>query len=212
MGLEKEKADTKIFMDDDGFDRSSSPALSDIEKCLEKSPDRDPQKLNSHLKVSSAPSPLAPEAATHRLPLSLPHLPLARALLLLLGIRGIGSEQHSTFIPSKAIFARLCPPLPPPPSSPHFKRELTVVYACSFISGGKSFIITLQSVGNWTDGIKSNQDCIFSFVFARLLPNKPNLHIPLTEKGIITKNVCASLIQQLPFMLFNKIKRSTPFA
>lgn len=52
MGLEKEKADTKIFMDDEGFNRSSSPALSDTEKSLEKVPDRDPHGLNSHLKVS----------------------------------------------------------------------------------------------------------------------------------------------------------------
>ncbi|XP_066490445.1 caveolin-2 [Tiliqua scincoides] len=47
MGLEK-KADIKIFMDEDDFHRSSSPVL---EKSLEKTPDRDPKGLNSHLKL-----------------------------------------------------------------------------------------------------------------------------------------------------------------
>ncbi|XP_013932148.1 PREDICTED: caveolin-2 [Thamnophis sirtalis] len=52
MGLEKEKADTKIFMDEDGFDRSDSPAPSDTGKNSEKAaPDRDPRGLNSHLKL-----------------------------------------------------------------------------------------------------------------------------------------------------------------
>lgn len=54
MGLEKEKADIQIFMDDDGFPRgSSSPVLP------EKSPDRDPNGLNSHLTVR-VPRRLAP--------------------------------------------------------------------------------------------------------------------------------------------------------
>uniref|UniRef100_A0A8D0C9T8 Caveolin n=1 Tax=Salvator merianae TaxID=96440 RepID=A0A8D0C9T8_SALMN len=51
MGLEKEKADTKIFMDEDDFNRESSPTLSDMEKSLEKPQDRDPHGLNSHLKL-----------------------------------------------------------------------------------------------------------------------------------------------------------------
>ncbi|KAM3832977.1 caveolin-2 isoform 2-T2 [Vipera latastei] len=51
MGLEKEKMDTKIFMDEDGFNRSNSPAPSETDKNLEKAPDRDPHGLNSHLKL-----------------------------------------------------------------------------------------------------------------------------------------------------------------
>ncbi|XP_053113171.1 caveolin-2 isoform X3 [Hemicordylus capensis] len=64
MGLEKEKADTKIFMDDDGFNRSSSPALSDTEKSLEKAPDRDPHGLNTHLKLGFD-DVIAEPASTH---------------------------------------------------------------------------------------------------------------------------------------------------
>ncbi|KAF7246466.1 Caveolin-2 [Varanus komodoensis] len=51
MGLEKEKADTKIFMDEEGFNRGSSPALSDTEASLDKVVDRDPNGINSHLKL-----------------------------------------------------------------------------------------------------------------------------------------------------------------
>ncbi|XP_039192948.1 caveolin-2 [Crotalus tigris] len=51
MGLEKEKMDTKIFMDEDGFNRSNSPASSETDKNLEKAPERDPHGLNSHLKL-----------------------------------------------------------------------------------------------------------------------------------------------------------------
>ncbi|KAG8577564.1 hypothetical protein GDO81_010221 [Engystomops pustulosus] len=50
MGLEKEKADARIFMDEDEFNRSSAPMLT--EKTYESEPDRDPHDLNAHLKVS----------------------------------------------------------------------------------------------------------------------------------------------------------------
>uniref|UniRef100_A0A8D0HN22 Caveolin n=2 Tax=Sphenodon punctatus TaxID=8508 RepID=A0A8D0HN22_SPHPU len=50
MGLEKEKADTKIFMDVDNFSQSSGPALSDTEKS-ENGASRDPHGLNAHLKL-----------------------------------------------------------------------------------------------------------------------------------------------------------------
>nr|XP_056703141.1 caveolin-2 [Euleptes europaea] len=64
MGLEKEKADTKIFMDEEGFNRSSSPALSDMEKSSEKAPDRDPRGINSHLKLAFE-DVIAEPASTH---------------------------------------------------------------------------------------------------------------------------------------------------
>ncbi|XP_073429440.1 caveolin-2 [Dendrobates tinctorius] len=50
MGLEKEKADARIFMDEDEFNRSSAPMLT--EKSYDSQPDRDPHDLNGHLKLS----------------------------------------------------------------------------------------------------------------------------------------------------------------
>lgn len=50
MGIEKEKADARIFMDEDEFNRSSAPMLT--EKTYESQPDRDPHNLNGHLKLS----------------------------------------------------------------------------------------------------------------------------------------------------------------
>ncbi|XP_078530482.1 caveolin-2 [Lissotriton helveticus] len=50
MGLEKEKADARIFMDADEFKRSAAPMLSAREKGGD-SADRDPQGLNSHLQI-----------------------------------------------------------------------------------------------------------------------------------------------------------------
>ncbi|XP_053318564.1 caveolin-2 [Spea bombifrons] len=50
MGLEKEKADARIFMDEDDFNRSSVPMLT--EKNIDNSPNRDPHRLNSHLKIA----------------------------------------------------------------------------------------------------------------------------------------------------------------
>ncbi|KAE8615898.1 hypothetical protein XENTR_v10008656 [Xenopus tropicalis] len=49
MGLEKEKADARIFMDEDELNHSTVPMLT--EKTFDNSPDRDPHKLNSHLKI-----------------------------------------------------------------------------------------------------------------------------------------------------------------
>ncbi|XP_061496032.1 caveolin-2 isoform X1 [Rhineura floridana] len=64
MGLEKEKADTKIFMDEDGFNRSSSPVFSDAENSLEKTPDRDPHGINTHLQLGFE-DVIAEPASTH---------------------------------------------------------------------------------------------------------------------------------------------------
>ncbi|XP_053572668.1 caveolin-2 [Bombina bombina] len=50
MGLEKEKLDARIFMDEDEFNHSSAPMLS--EKTIDNHPDRDPHDLNSHLKLA----------------------------------------------------------------------------------------------------------------------------------------------------------------
>ncbi|XP_020645360.1 caveolin-2 [Pogona vitticeps] len=63
MGLE-EKADTKIFMDEEGYDRRDSPALSDLDKNLEKPPNRDPHGLNTHLKLGFE-DVIAEPASTH---------------------------------------------------------------------------------------------------------------------------------------------------
>ncbi|XP_025889012.1 caveolin-2 [Nothoprocta perdicaria] len=51
MGLEKEKAETRIFMDDDNLSRAGGPALSDVEKSAEDGADRDPNGLNGHLQL-----------------------------------------------------------------------------------------------------------------------------------------------------------------
>ncbi|XP_069085029.1 caveolin-2 [Pleurodeles waltl] len=50
MGLEKEKADARIFMDSDEFKRSAAPMMSAREKG-EESADRDPHGLNTHLQI-----------------------------------------------------------------------------------------------------------------------------------------------------------------
>ncbi|XP_030072202.1 caveolin-2 [Microcaecilia unicolor] len=49
MGLEK-KAEARIFMDDDDLN-PSAPGLSEKEKSFEQAEDRDPNDLNSHLKL-----------------------------------------------------------------------------------------------------------------------------------------------------------------
>ncbi|XP_029009962.1 caveolin-2 [Betta splendens] len=51
MGLEKEKLDTSIIMDEDEFNRSIEPILSKQGKVRAAEPDRDPNDINSHLKV-----------------------------------------------------------------------------------------------------------------------------------------------------------------
>ncbi|OXB56997.1 hypothetical protein ASZ78_017029 [Callipepla squamata] len=50
MGLETEKADTRIFMDDDHFP-PGGPALSEAEKCAEDALERDPRGMNAHLQL-----------------------------------------------------------------------------------------------------------------------------------------------------------------
>ncbi|XP_059192090.1 caveolin-2 [Centropristis striata] len=50
MGLEKEKSDTSIIMDEDEFNRSIEPILKK-EKLYTEEPDRDPSDINAHLKV-----------------------------------------------------------------------------------------------------------------------------------------------------------------
>ncbi|KAM9854190.1 caveolin-2 [Aulostomus maculatus] len=51
MGLEKEKSDMSIIMDEDEFNRSIEPILSKKGKVYAAPPDRDPNDINAHLKV-----------------------------------------------------------------------------------------------------------------------------------------------------------------
>ncbi|KAG7214432.1 hypothetical protein INR49_006389, partial [Caranx melampygus] len=52
MGLEKEKSDTSIIMDEDEFNRSIEPILSKKgKKVYAAEPDRDPNDTNAHLKI-----------------------------------------------------------------------------------------------------------------------------------------------------------------
>ncbi|NWH63947.1 CAV2 protein, partial [Geococcyx californianus] len=51
MGLETEKADTRIFMDDGSFPRSGGPALPGPEKGAGEQLDRDPCGMNAHLQL-----------------------------------------------------------------------------------------------------------------------------------------------------------------
>lgn len=55
MGLEKERSDTSIIMDQDEFNRSIEPILSHKEKAFTataaETQDRDPNDINAHLKV-----------------------------------------------------------------------------------------------------------------------------------------------------------------
>lgn len=52
MGLETEKADVQLFMADDAYSHHSGVDYVDTEKYVDSSHDRDPHRLNSHLKVS----------------------------------------------------------------------------------------------------------------------------------------------------------------
>lgn len=54
MGLEKEKLDTSIIMDEDEFNRSIEPIQSKKAKVYSSSPDRDPRDINAQLKVNFA--------------------------------------------------------------------------------------------------------------------------------------------------------------
>uniref|UniRef100_A0A3Q3WPE1 Caveolin n=1 Tax=Mola mola TaxID=94237 RepID=A0A3Q3WPE1_MOLML len=51
MGVEKDKSDTSIIMDDDEFNRSMEPILSEKGKVYAATADRDPHDINAHLKV-----------------------------------------------------------------------------------------------------------------------------------------------------------------
>lgn len=53
MGLETEKSDTSIIMDEDEFNRSIEPILSKKGKVYTAAPDRDPNDTNAQLKVKS---------------------------------------------------------------------------------------------------------------------------------------------------------------
>lgn len=53
MGLETEKADVQLFMDDDSYSRHSGVDYADPQKFADAGGDRDPNQLNSHLKVKS---------------------------------------------------------------------------------------------------------------------------------------------------------------
>lgn len=51
MGLETEKADVQLFLDDESYSRHSGVDYADPEKFADAGLDRDPHRLNSHLKV-----------------------------------------------------------------------------------------------------------------------------------------------------------------
>ncbi|XP_054582090.1 caveolin-2 isoform X2 [Eptesicus fuscus] len=51
MGLETEKADVQLFMDEDAYSHHSGLDYAHPEKYVDSDPDRDPNQLNSHLKV-----------------------------------------------------------------------------------------------------------------------------------------------------------------
>uniref|UniRef100_A0A3P9N314 Caveolin n=2 Tax=Poecilia reticulata TaxID=8081 RepID=A0A3P9N314_POERE len=50
MGVEKEKLDTSIIMDEDEFNRSIEPILMKKGKVYSEAPIRDPNEINTHLK------------------------------------------------------------------------------------------------------------------------------------------------------------------
>lgn len=52
MGLEKEKMETSVIMDEDEFNRSIEPILGKKPNVYSEEPDRDPKDINAHLKVS----------------------------------------------------------------------------------------------------------------------------------------------------------------
>ncbi|TRZ01589.1 hypothetical protein DNTS_010154 [Danionella cerebrum] len=49
MGLEKEKSETRVIMDEDEFNKSIEPILG--KKVFPEDPDRDPKDINKHLEV-----------------------------------------------------------------------------------------------------------------------------------------------------------------
>lgn len=57
MGLEKEKSDVGVMMDDDEFTTAIEPVLSKKGDVYEAAPNRDPNDINSHLKVEFTSQP-----------------------------------------------------------------------------------------------------------------------------------------------------------
>lgn len=51
MGLEKEKMETSVIMDEEEFNRSIEPILGKKPPVYSEVPDRDPKDINAHLKV-----------------------------------------------------------------------------------------------------------------------------------------------------------------
>ncbi|XP_059536089.1 caveolin-2-like [Myotis daubentonii] len=51
MGLETEKADVQLFMDEDAYSHHSGLDYTHPAKCADSDPDRDPNQLNEHLKL-----------------------------------------------------------------------------------------------------------------------------------------------------------------
>ncbi|XP_036280815.1 caveolin-2 [Pipistrellus kuhlii] len=64
MGLETEKADVQLFMDEDAYSQHSGLDYGPPDKYADSNPDRDPLQLNSHLKVDFQDVIAEPEA-TH---------------------------------------------------------------------------------------------------------------------------------------------------
>ncbi|XP_025320527.1 caveolin-2 isoform X2 [Canis lupus baileyi] len=54
MGLETEKADVQLCMDDDAYSRHSAVDFGDLEQLADSGSDRDPRRLNSHLQDYNA--------------------------------------------------------------------------------------------------------------------------------------------------------------
>lgn len=57
MGLEKEKLDTSVIMDEDEFNRSIEPILSKKAEVYSSAPDRDPHDINAQFQVILAEAP-----------------------------------------------------------------------------------------------------------------------------------------------------------
>ncbi|XP_074049958.1 caveolin-2 [Macrotis lagotis] len=63
MGLETEKADAQIYMDEDSYSRNSGSDYPEPEKCVKSVQDRDPRGLNTHLKLGFEDVIAEPESA-----------------------------------------------------------------------------------------------------------------------------------------------------
>ncbi|KAK2096485.1 Caveolin-2 [Saguinus oedipus] len=73
MGLETEKADVQLFMDDDSYSHHSGLEYADPEKFADSGQDRDPHRLNSHLKAQvRAPLSPAPPSPPYPYPFQVP--------------------------------------------------------------------------------------------------------------------------------------------